>query len=409
MQIAPPKIETVPLDKLKPWPKNPRKAHAVDAIARSIEAFGYLAPIIVQKDTYRILAGHGRLEALKKHGITDVPVLVADVDDDRADLYTLADNKITELAEWDFATMADLLLEFDQKNLDVTLTGFTEKELEQIANWTHAGEVEEKDPLPEVPEQAVTQPGDLWELGPHRLLCGDSTKEEDVKRVLGGAIPFLMVTDPPYGVEYDPEWRNEAAEKGAISYAARRVGQVSNDNRVDWSAAYKHFPGDVAYVWHASWFVPDVMYGLTEAGFKPRTLIIWAKPRFAISRGHYHWQHEPCWYAVREGATAKWCGDRSQSTLWEIPLKYDDSDKTHSTQKPLECMARPIRNHGGKGDDIYEPFAGTGTTLIAAHALGRKCFAIEIEPKYADVVVKRWQNFTGLKAKNLTRAGVEIA
>jgi DNA modification methylase len=198
-----------------------------------------------------------------------------------------------------------------------------------------------------------------------------------------------MVTDRPYGVEYDPEWRNEAAAKGHIAFAARRSGTVANDDRVDWSAAWKLFLGRVAYVWHAGHHASEVQRSLEAADFKVRSQIIWAKPNHAIRRGHYHWQHEPCWYAVRDDATASWTGDRSQTTLWQIPLKDDVFDSDHGTQKPLECVARPIRNYGAEGDIIYDPFLGSGTTIIAAHRLGRTCYWCELEPRYADVVLRR--------------------
>src|SRR5439155_1698540 len=152
---------------------------------------------------------------------------------------------------------------------------------------------------------------------------------------------------------------------------------------------WKLFPGDVAYVWHASLHTGEVQRSLLSAGFLPRSNLIWSKPHFAISQGHYHWQHEPCWYAVREGRTARWAGDRSQTTVWDIPLRDDAFESDHGTQKPVECMARPIRNHGEAGDVVYDPFLGSGTTLIAAHRLGRVCHGCELEPRYADVILRR--------------------
>jgi DNA modification methylase len=176
-----------------------------------------------------------------------------------------------------------------------------------------------------------------------------------------------MVTDPPYGVDYDPEWRHGAGLSDSHS-----IGQVRNDDRVDWTAAYKLFPGDVAYVWHAGRFAGDLAQNLAAAGFGIRAQIIWRKPAFAISRGQYHWQHEPCWYAVRQGRTSKWVGDRSQSTVWDVSNRIDDRTE-HSTQKPIECMARPVQNHGGREDAVYDPFLGSGTTLVACEQLGRRC------------------------------------
>jgi DNA modification methylase len=171
-----------------------------------------------------------------------------------------------------------------------------------------------------------------------------------------------------------------------IHHADRRVGTVENDGRADWTDAWRLFPGDVAYVWHADRHASEVQMSVEAAGFEIRAQVVWAKPRFAISRGHYHWQHEPCWYAVRKGATASWAGDRSQTTLWQIALDKN-VEGGHSTQKPMECMERPIRNHHG---DVYEPFCGSGTTVIAAARQGRRCFAVEISPAYCDVIRKRW-------------------
>jgi DNA modification methylase len=170
---------------------------------------------------------------------------------------------------------------------------------------------------------------------------------------------------------------------------------------VDWTDAYKLFPGVVAYVWHADRFTADIFANLSAAEFEIRSQIIWRKPSLVISRGHYHWQHEPCWYAARpKSGSSKWCGDRSQATIWDISNKVNSEGKNiHSTQKPIECMMRPIRNHGGAEDDVYDPFCGSGTTIIAAEKLSRRCIGIEIEPKYCDVIVARWEEFTGKKAK----------
>lgn len=206
-----------------------------------------------------------------------------------------------------------------------------------------------------------------------------------------------MVTDPPYGVEYDPEWR-EGADLGV---GKRSKGKVENDDRVDWTEAYCLFPGDIAYVWHAGVFTGDVAVNLINIDFQIRAQIIWSKQHFVLSRGAYHWKHEPCWYAVRKGKKSFWCGDRTQSTVWDIANNnsFGNSKKEetwgHGTQKPVECMARPIRNHGDKNDSVYDPFLGSGTTLIAAEQLGRKCFGIEISPSYCDVILTRWSNFTG--------------
>ena len=203
-----------------------------------------------------------------------------------------------------------------------------------------------------------------------------------------------MVSDPPYGVAYDPAWRNEAGVS-----ATARTGTVRNDDRADWREAWALFPGDVAYVWHAGIHARTVAESLEACGFAIRAQLIWVKNRFVLSRGHYHWQHEPCFYAVRDGGESRWQGARDQSTVWQIATNADDDAATvHGTQKPVECMLRPILNNSARGDAVYEPFAGSGSTIIAAEKSGRRCFGMEIEPRYCDVIVSRWQNFTGKRA-----------
>jgi DNA modification methylase len=244
----------------------------------------------------------------------------------------------------------------------------------------------------ELREKWGVEAGQLWRLGEHRLICGDCTDAEVVARVLQGETPLLMVTDPPYGVEYDANWRNEAAEKGLISYAASRVGKVANDDRAEWSEAWRLFPGDVAYTWSPGGdHVIITGQALQEAGFEIRAMLMWKKTHIPIGRGHYCYQHEPVWYAVKKGRTAHWIGGHMSSSVWEITLDKN-VEGGHSTQKPLECMERPIRNHEG---DVYEPFCGSGTTIIAAHRQGRRCFAVEIEPKYVAVTLQRWADATG--------------
>jgi DNA modification methylase len=280
---------------------------------------------------------------------------------------------------------------------DLTLTGFDDLELDALLrNPMDEERAEQAPPLPEV---ATTRPGDLWLLGQHRLLCGDATNAQDVTRAFGQAKPFLMVCDPPYGVSYSPLWREEAGLG-----RQRQTGEVANDDRADWTAAYKLFLGDVIYVWHAGVHAGEVAAGLTLVGFEIRTQIIWSKQHFAMSRGHYHWGHEPCWYAVRKGAKAHWCGDRTQSTIWQVPnlnpIGGDRNERAtgHGTQKPVELMRRPIVNHTKRGDAIYDPFLGSGTTLMAAELTERVYCGMDIDPRYVDVAVIRWQDFTGKKA-----------
>jgi DNA modification methylase len=325
-----------------------------------------------------------------------------DLDDDpdhRARELAIADNRVGEVSlEWE----PEILSALQDDGVDLDGLWFDEELAEVFAAGDDAPVIGLTDPddVPEPPADPITKPGDVWLLGEHRICCGDSTVATDVERLLSGAKPTLMVTDPPYGVEYDANWRNEAADKGLIQHGASRVGLVQNDERIDWSEAFALVPAEVVYCWHAGRHASTVQASLEVCGYEIRSQIIWAKSRFAISRGHYHWQHEPCWYAVRKGATASWIGDRSQTTLWEMNLDRNVGGG-HSTQKPVECMARPIRNHSG---DVYDPFLGSGTTVIAAEMHGRTCYGMEISPAYCDVIVRRWEDFTGNTA---TREMVE--
>ncbi len=398
---TPMSVELRPLDAVRPYANNPRQNDdAVEAVAESIRRFGFRQPIVVDADGV-IVAGHTRFRAAQRLGLATVPVHVAtDLTPDEVRAYRLADNKTAELASWDDAMLAIELEALRSTDIDWTLLGFDEEELAKLLAPAGTEGLTDPDAVPEKPADPITKPGDLWLLGKHRLLCGDSTSATDVARLLDGAVPSLMVTDPPYGVEYDPEWRMDAGLTGNTA----RMGKVMNDDRADWTEAWKLFPGDVAYVYHAGVFASTVQQSLERAGFAIRAQIIWAKDRLALSRGDYHWQHEPCWYAVREGGKGHRTDDRTQTTLWSIPAR-DDAGHGHGTQKPVECMERPVRNH--LADLVYEPFAGSGTTVIACERTGRTCMAMELDPGYCDVVVRRWEDFTGRKAERVQAEGGE--
>lgn len=387
----------IPASEILPNPKNWRThPQAQQDALRGVLAEVGIADALLVRETpagLQLIDGHLRADTAPD---ALWPCLVLDVDAVEADKLLATFDPLAAMAEPDPAKLDALLREIDtgSEALQKMLT-----ELADEAGLYQAGEVVE-DEVPEPPVDPVTKPGDLWLLGEHRVLCGDSTKVEDVGRVLGGRKPFIMVTDPPYGVEYEPGWRDGVV--GEFGASARVKAAVSNDHIVNWQASYKLFPGDVCYVWHASYFTIDVGSDLRAEGYQIRASIIWRKQHFAISQGHYHWQHEPCWYAVRKGRTAKWCGDRKQSTMWDIAslnaAGRQEERVNHGTQKPVECMARPIRNHGGKDDDVYDPFLGSGTTIIAAEQLSRRCYGLEIEPRYCDVIVARWEKLTGKKA-----------
>ena len=211
-----------------------------------------------------------------------------------------------------------------------------------------------------------------------------------------------MVTDPPYGVNYDPAWRARIVDAaGRKAKAPHALGRVANDDRADWRQAWALFPGDVAYVWHGALHGNEVRSSLEACRFAIRSQIVWDKGRLIISRGHYHWRHETAWYAVRRGRTARWTGDRRQTTVWLMPHRR--SETGHGTQKPVIAMQRPMENHSRPGDAVYDPFVGSGTTIVAAEATGRICHAVEIDPAYVDMAVRRWEALTGRVAE-LVRA-----
>jgi DNA modification methylase len=390
-------VVSVPLASLVPYAANAR-THSeaqVAQIAASIAEFGFVNPVLVDAAGV-LVAGHGRVLAAKRLGLASVPAIrLAHLTEAQARALRLADNQIALNSGWDAALLATELAHIREDGFDLALLGFDPAGLDALLAEAGLGgdnDGDEDAPAPEPPAQPVARPGDLWRLGRHRLLCGDATSAADVQRLLAGAKPHLLVSDPPYGVEYDPTWRNAAGVS-----ATARVGHVPNDHRADWREAWALFPGDVAYIWHAGRHARVVAESLEAAGFGIRSQIIWAKSRLVLGRGDYHWQHEPCFYAVRDGKTGHWQGARDQTTLWSVPTASGDEDAAtvHGTQKPVEVMRRPMLNNSVAGDLVYEPFCGSGSTIIAAQTSGRACLAMEITPDYCDIALLRWQAFTG--------------
>jgi len=384
----------VPLSKLKGNPDNPRilRDEKFLKLKKSISDFpdmlNYRAIVAVSQEdgTYMVLGGNMRLKALQDLKIKEAPVMLADhwTEEQRRE-FVIKDN--VGFGEWDWDALANGwdAGKLDEWGMDLPVDFGAE---------TNEG-LTDPDEVPAVPETPITVLGDVWIMGKHRIVCGDSTHADTVAKCLNGVKPHLMVTDPPYGVEYDASWRAEVNHDGADS--KRAVGKVLNDDRADWREAWALFPGDVAYVWHAGVYSPVVADSLEACGFTMRALIIWAKQRHTFGRGHYHHMHEPLWYAVKKGGTGHWAGDRKQTTLWQIDNNRN-SETGHSTQKPVECMKRPIENNSSPGQAVYEPFSGSGTTIIAGEMTGRSIHAIELSPAYVDVSVKRWEAFTGTKA-----------
>ena len=400
-------VPTRKVAELVPYARNSR-THSeaqVAQIAASIREFGFTNPVLIDGEG-GIIAGHGRVLAAQSLGLEAVPVLVLDhLTDAQRRAYVIADNKLALNAGWDNELLAVELGDLQGFDFDLMLTGFSDDELSKLLAEKTEG-LTDPDEIPNPPEIPVSSPGDVWLLGKHRLVCGDSTDADTVAKVLNGIAPHLMVTDPPYGVEYDPAWREQAG----VAASGSAKGKVLNDDKADWREAWALFPGDVAYVWHAGLFAGVVGDSLAASGFQLRSQIIWDKGQLVLSRGDYHWEHEPCWYAVKKGAKGHWSGDRKQTTVWHI-AKPKKNETGHGTQKPVECMKRPIENNSSPGQAVYEPFSGSGTTIIAGEMTGRSVHAIELNPAYVDVTIKRWQDFTGkqatLEATGATFAEVE--
>lgn len=400
--------KTVSVADLQPYERNPRSITkgAFEKLKSSLRDNGYHQRIIAQPDL-KVIGGHQRIRALQELGITEIVVLVPDRELSHEEFRRILVQDNLAFGDFDFDILS---ADFDIEELRDW--GMSDALLDNFVESTEDGNTDPDDVPAEQPV-VVAREGQIWLLGDHRLACGDSTHADVVGGVIGDDKPALMVTDPPYGVEYDPAWR----EKAGFGSAGTAKGVVMNDDRADWREAWALFPGHIAYVWHGGLHAPIVAESLVSVGFKIRAQIIWVKTRAALSRGHYHWQHEPAFYAqkpetddnwrfgddhevgvyaVRGGTAAQWKGGRKQTTVWFIDHLKNDTG--HGTQKPVMCMQRPIENNSSKGEYVYDPFLGSGSTLMAAHITGRKCVGVELNPSYVDVIIRRWQNFTGKDA-----------
>jgi DNA modification methylase len=440
--LRPLAVEQVPIDDLRPDPANPRRISEdeLDALERSLRQFGFVQPVLARREDRTVIGGHQRLVAARRLGLNMVPVTWLDVSVERARLLGLALNKIS--GTWDEQLLARLLANLQATlDVDLTLSGFDEDEVRDLLRSLETREkrehVESFD-LDEALEEARRAPraklGDLWVLGEHRLQCGDATNADDVVRLLDGAEPRLLTTDPPYGVSLDGSWRDGVynalgpAEKtymriggqpdadgatGAPGGARRRTRghrntTLSGDTRVDWSEAFALVPSlTVGYVWHAGVHADEVATGLKAIGFEVVAQVIWDKGLFAMGRSWYHWSHEPCWVVRKTGAKVPFRGSRDQATIWRVAspkMIMDGSTEPrldHPTQKPLVLFETPISNHLRAGEPLYEPFCGSGTALIAAERAGTRCYAMEIDPIYVEVALARWERFSGQAAVRL--------
>ena len=409
-------VVQAPVSGLRVNPRNPRRisARRFEQLQRTMTAERDLLqarPLIALPDG-TVIAGNQRLEAARALGWETVPTVFAELDEVQANLWTLLDNRPFGEDEEDLT--AELLAELRDRGTDLDLTGFERAEIDRLLRRLTLGAAT-PDELPELPDREPdSKPGTVYELGPHRLLCGDATDPDQVASLLDDVEPLLITSDPPFGVSLDNGWRDRAGlntgRGEAMDGGRRRRGgehrttSIASDEIADWSAAYELVPSaPVAYVWHASRYACVVQAGLERVGFEVRQQLIWNKSLFALSRAHYHWQHEPCFYATRVGATVPWRGPRNLSTVWEAASPkmvtataggVEDRKLDHPTQKPVLLFSRPIENHLALGEIVYDPFAGSGTALVAAELTGRVCYAVELDPRCCDLIRARYRELT---------------
>lgn len=369
----------------------------IDQVVRSINEFGFTNPILIDEDNI-IIAGHCRLDAAVKVGLKEVPVIILKgLTPQQKKAYVIADNKLSLNAGWDYDMLLAEIKSLEDDEYDTSLTGFSEDEILNFKPVKCFDEEEQDNELPEdgeLDDKAVQ--GDIWQVGDHYLMCGDATNVEHVKRLLSlGDNPNLMVTDPPYGVKYDAKWRAE--RKGTKPSKREEVSSLENDDNANWYAAYVLFPGSTAYVWHPFAFQDVFKQNLIDAGFEVRQQIIWNKNIHALSRSDYHWKHEPCFYCVRNNTKRAWYGGRDKMTVWDVQTVQTEKDSTpHPTQKPVELYLRPITYHTKEGEWIYDPFAGSGTAIMAAEKTKRRALCMELDPKFCSVILRRFENATGV-------------
>jgi DNA modification methylase len=394
------KVERRPIAKLIPAARNSRthSDEQVAQIAASIKEWGWTVPVLCDEDGV-LIAGHGRVLAARQLGLTEVPVMTATGwSEAKKRAYLIADNKLALNADWDLEALKIELGELKDSDFNLGIVGFSDDELNALL--AESVGLTDPDEAPEPPVEPVSKLGDVWLLGKHRLVCGDCTTVESVDKAMNGVNPYLMVTDPPYGVGFE---RGKFVGREKAARGTKFAPIVGDDLRGDAlsglirgsiESAFVDRDG-VFYLWSAFHEGYSIYEGMIAAGVNVQSQLVWKKTPFVIGRADYHWQHETCWYGFK-GKNHSWFGGRDKGTVWDIPKAQ--KMEGHPTQKPVECMKRPIENNSSPGQAVYDPFVGSGTTIIAAEMTGRACHAIEISPAYVDVAVTRWQNFSGQTA-----------
>lgn len=389
------KIETADINTIKPYENNPRKLKdsAIEKVAMSLKEYGFRQPIVVDKDRI-IVVGHTRYRASKKLGFKEVPITIADnLTPEQINAYRIADNRTAEESEWDSELLKMEIKELEAKDFKLDLLGFNEDQLNDMLFEEKQGLTDE-DEVPEAPEEPITKLGDIWKLGKHKLICGDSTILNNYEKLFSENKADLLMTDPPYNVDYEGKTKDKLT--------------IQNDSKNDddflqfltdaFNNCAIHLKlGCSFYIFHSDWYGLEFRQSIKNSDLELKQNLIWAKNSMVMGRQDYQWQHEPCLYGWKRGASHSWFSDRKQTTI----IKYDrpSKSKLHPTMKPVGLVEYLIKNSSKQEDIVLDPFLGSGTTLIACEKQSRICFGIELDPKYCDVIIKRWENFTGAKAK----------
>jgi DNA modification methylase len=389
------KIEIADISSIKPYENNPRKLSetAIEKVAMSLKEYGFRQPIVVDKDRV-IVAGHTRFRASKKLGLKQVPISIIDnLTDEQINAYRIADNRTAEESEWDNELLKMEIKELEAKDFKLDLLGFNDEQLNDILFEEKQGLTDE-DEVPETPEEPISKLGDIWKLGKHKLICGDSTKLDTYEKLCKETKVDLYLTDPPYNVSYEGKTKDKLTiqnDKQTDDEFIQFLSQafVSADSVLKMGGAF--------YIWHSDSEGLNFRLACIEAKWKLRQTLIWSKNSMVMGRQDYHWQHEPCLYGWKEGSSHSWYSDRKQTTI----IKYDrpTKSKLHPTMKPVGLMEYLVKNSSKQEDIILDSFLGSGSTLMACEKLDRICYGVELDPKYCDVIIKRWENFTGKKAE----------
>jgi site-specific DNA-methyltransferase (adenine-specific) len=395
-------VEMRPIESIRPYPDNPRDNDAaVDAVARSIEAFGWHQPIVVDEQDV-IIVGHTRLKAALKLGLREVPVHVAEgLSPEQAKAYRIADNQTATLAQWDDGKLAQELMALQSAGFDLDLTGFSAEDLQRLMDTGTAVGLTDPDDVPDIGDELETRPGDLWLLGNHRLLCGDSTKPEDLARLVGPKPARMVFTDPPWNVAIGQDSNPRHRQRPGLANDDLSPQDFRAFLDAFVAAVTPHLAGDLYCVLGASEW-PTLDAALRRHGYHWSATVIWVKDAFVLGRSKYHRRYEPIWYGWHSSGRSSFGPARNLDDVWEVPRPRRSED--HPTTKPVELVRRAVENSSRPGELVLDPFGGSGSTLIACEQAGRRGLLLELEPRYCDVIKRRWEEFTGQRA---VRAGAE--